>query len=101
MRSRLLQVKEPVLHRSDASTRRSIHIYLQACIQPFEMAILTGIALTAVGALLLSKALKESFWPRAHGSKAQIIEINDYEVLDDNQDLASHGYKVKINDSID
>ncbi len=57
--------------------------------------------MTAVGALLLSKALKESFWPRAHGSKAQIIEINDYEVLDDNQDLASHGYKVKINDSID
>ena len=57
--------------------------------------------MTAVGALLLSKALKESFWPRAHGSKAQIIEINDYEVLDDNQDLASHGYKVKINNSID
>ena len=57
--------------------------------------------MTAVGALLLSKALKESFWPRAHGSKAQIIEINDYVVLDDNQDLASHGYKVKINDSID
>ncbi len=57
--------------------------------------------MTAVGALLLSKALKESFWPRAHGSKAQIIEINEYEVLDDNQDLASHGYKVKINDSID
>ena len=65
------------------------------------MAILTGIALTAVGALLLSKALKESFWPRAHGSRAQIIEIDEYEVLDDNQDLASHGYKVKINDSID
>ena len=65
------------------------------------MAILTGIALTAVGALLLSRALKESFWPRTHGPKAQIIEINEYEVLEDNQDLTSHGYKVKINDSID
>lgn len=57
--------------------------------------------MTAVGALLLSKTLKESFWPRAHGPRAQIIEIDEYEVLDDNQDLASHGYKVKINDSID
>jgi hypothetical protein len=65
------------------------------------MAILAGIALTAAGALLLSRVLKESFWPRAHRSKAQIIEIDEYEVLDDNQDLASHGYKVKINDSID
>ena len=65
------------------------------------MAILTGIALTAVGALLLSKTLKKSFWPRTHGSKAQIIEIDEYEVLDDNQDLSTHGYKVKINDSID
>lgn len=62
------------------------------------MAILAGIALTAAGALLLSRALKESFWPRANGSKAQIIEIDEYEVLDDNQDLASHGYKVEIND---
>ena len=57
--------------------------------------------MTAVGALLLSKTLKESFWPRAHGSRAQIIEIDEYEVLDDNQDLAYHGYKVKINDSMD
>jgi len=50
---------------------------------------------------MLSRVLKESFWPRAHRSKAQIIEIDEYEVLDDNQDLAPHGYKVKINDSID
>jgi len=64
---------------------------------------MAGIALTAVGALLLNKVLKECIWPmkEAHGSKAQIIEIDEYEVLDDNQDLASQGYKVKINDSID
>ena len=54
--------------------------------------------MTAAGALLLSRALKDAFCPRAHGSKAQIIEIDEYEVLDDNQDLASHGYKVEIND---
>ena len=65
------------------------------------MAILTGFALTAMGALLLSRALKESFWPRAPESKAQIIEIDEYEVLDDTQDLATHGYKVRIDDSID
>ena len=57
--------------------------------------------MTAAGALLLSKTLKESFWPRSNVSKAHIIEINEYEVLDDNQDLASQSYKVKINDSID
>ena len=62
------------------------------------MAILAGIALTAVGALLLNKVLKECLWPmkEAHGSKAQIIEIDEYEILDDNQDHDSQGYKVKI-----
>ncbi len=64
----------------------------------FEMAIMAGIALTAVGALLLNKVLKECIWPmkEAHGSKAQIIEIDEYEILDDNQDQDSRGYRVKI-----
>jgi hypothetical protein len=64
------------------------------------MAILAGIAMTAVGLALLNKVLKGSIWPAKgpHGSKAQIIEIDEFEVLDENQTQSSQGYKVNIND---
>ena len=65
------------------------------------MAILAGIALTAVGAVLLSRLLKGCIWPNknAHGTGAQIIEIDEYEILDDNPDPAPQGYKTEIHDS--
>ena len=32
------------------------------------------------------------------GSKRQIIELDEYEILDETEDRASEGYKVKIFD---
>jgi hypothetical protein len=62
------------------------------------MAILAGIALTAVGVALLNKTLKRCFWSMKgpHGTKAQIIEIDEYEIIDDVENQASEGYKVEI-----
>lgn len=60
--------------------------------------------LTAVGVALLTKVLKESIWQPTNSmkwdrdSKDRIIEINDYEIVDENQNRASEGYKVKIYD---
>ena len=68
------------------------------------MAILIGMMLTAVGVALLTKVLKESIrtstnsmkWGRE--SNHQIIEIDEYEIIDETQDRASEGYKVTIQD---
>jgi len=78
-----------------------IPIYLQVFIKLFGMAILAGIALTAVGSVLLSRLLKGCIWPnkKAHETGAQIIEIDEYEILDDNPDPAPQGYKIEIHDS--
>lgn len=68
------------------------------------MAMLIGMMLTAVGVALLTKVLKESIWQPTNSmkwdrdSKDRIIEINDYEIVDENQNRASEGYKVKIYD---
>ena len=84
-----------------APANPSLPRYHLVCIKRFEMAILAGIALTAVGAVLLSRLLKGCIWPNkeAHGPRAQIIEIDEYEILDDNQDPAPQGYKIEIHDS--
>lgn len=67
------------------------------------MAMLAGIALTAVGIALLNKVWKECVWPMrgAHGSRSQIIEIDEYEILNEDQDKASQGYRVEIRDGND
>jgi hypothetical protein len=68
------------------------------------MAILIGMMLTAVGVALLSKVLKESIWPPTNSmkwvseSKDRIIEIDEYEIIDEVQSRASDGYKVEIHD---
>ena len=67
------------------------------------MAVLIGLMVTAVGVALLAKILKESISPPTNlkgdrESKGRIIEIDEYEILDENQNQASECYKVKIND---
>ena len=59
--------------------------------------------MTVVGVTLLAKILKESISPPTNlkgdrESKGRIIEIDEYEILDENQNRASECYKVKIND---
>ena len=64
------------------------------------MAMLLGLTLSAAGLLLLNRVFKESFGSQkaAEGDKSRnrVIEINEYEILDDIQSCASEGYKVKI-----
>jgi len=68
------------------------------------MALLIGMMLTAVGVALLGKVLKESIWPPANSmkwgreSKNRIIEIDEYEIVDETKDRKPEGYKVEIND---
>ena len=68
------------------------------------MVMLIGMMLTAVGVALLSKVLKESIWPPTNSmkggrkSKDRIIEIDEYEIVDEIQNRASEGIKVKIHD---
>ena len=68
------------------------------------MALLFGMMLAAVGVALLNKVLKESIWPAKNSmkesreSKDRIIEIDEYEIVDENQNRASEGYKVEIHD---
>ena len=47
---------------------------------------------------ILSKPRGTNSMRGGHESKGQIIELDDYEILDDTQDRASEGYKVKIFD---
>ena len=66
------------------------------------MGKLIRMMLIAVGVALLNKMLKGSIWPqtntmkRGHESKDQIIEIDDYEIVDENQNRVSEGHKVII-----
>jgi hypothetical protein len=66
------------------------------------MAILIGLMVTAIGVALLSKALKERIWNQTNSmnggreSKDRIIEIYEYEIVDDIQNQPSDGYKVNI-----
>lgn len=61
---------------------RHVHIY------DLEMTPVIGIILGAVGAALLDRMMKGSFWPLKNptkmgsGSKDKVIETDDYEVLD-------------------
>ena len=61
---------------------------------PIELLIAAG------GVALLHKMLKGSIWPQANTMglepKDQIIEIDDYEIVDENQNRASEGHKVII-----
>ncbi len=68
------------------------------------MAILTGMVLTAVGFALLNRVLRDGIWSPANSmkgdpaSKDRIIELDEYEIVDETQNRASEGYKVKIHD---
>ena len=68
------------------------------------MALLFGMMVAAVGVALLNKVLKESIWsPKSsmkvgRESKDRIIEIEEYEIVDEIQNRASEGYKVEIHD---
>ena len=60
--------------------------------------------MTAAGVALLGRVLKESIWPTtnsmkgAHSTRDRIIEIEEYEIIDENQNRPSDGYKVEIRD---
>jgi len=66
--------------------------------------VIVGIALAVAGVALLNKMLKGGIWPSTnsmrggHEPKGQIIELDEYEILDETEDRASEGYKVKILD---
>jgi hypothetical protein len=68
------------------------------------MAMIIGMMLTAVGVTLLYKILKGSIWPPTNSMKwdhefnDQIIEIDEYEIVDEIQNRASEGYKVDVHD---
>jgi len=68
------------------------------------MAILIGLMATAIGVALLSKALKERIWLQTNSmkwgreSEDRIIEIHEYEIIDDTHNQSSEGYKVNIQD---
>lgn len=67
------------------------------------MALLMGMMLAAAGFALLNKVLREGIWSptnsmkRGPASRDQIIEIDEYEIVDD-MNQASDGYRVKIQD---
>jgi hypothetical protein len=69
------------------------------------MAKIVRLILTSVGFALLNKLLKGSLWPptnsknsgnRDHKSEGQIIEINDYKIVDESENLVDKGHKVVI-----
>jgi hypothetical protein len=65
-----------------------------------KMGFLLGMTLSAAGLLLLNRVFKESLGSQKEKeggkSRNRVIEIHDYEILDDIQSRASEGYKVKI-----
>jgi hypothetical protein len=79
-------------------------IYWPVYILDLEMAILIGMMLTAVGVVLLGKVLKESIWSPMNSMKGgrkpkdRVIEIHEYEIVDEIENRASDGYKVEICD---
>ena len=66
------------------------------------MAMLIRMVLIAVGVALLNKMLKGSISPqtntmkRGREPKDQIIEIDDYEIVDEVQNRASKSHKVIV-----
>jgi hypothetical protein len=66
------------------------------------MAMLIRLLLIAVGVALLNKMLKGSIWTKTntmkkdHDPKDNVIEIEDYEIVDEIQNRASRGRKVII-----
>lgn len=64
------------------------------------MGMILGLTMSAAGLLLLNRVFKESFGSQkaAEGDKSRnrVIEIHEYEILEDFQSRASDGYKVKI-----
>ena len=66
------------------------------------MAMLIRLVLIAIGVSLLNKMLKGSIRPqtntakRGRGPKDHVIEIDDYEIVDEIQNPASKGHKVII-----
>ena len=64
------------------------------------MAMLLGLTLSAAGLLLLNRVFEESVGSQkvneGDKSRNRVIEIHDYEILDDVQSRSSEGYKVKI-----
>ena len=67
------------------------------------MAMLIGLMVTAACVALLAKILKESISPPTNlkgdrESAVRIIEIDEFEIVDEIQNQASQGYKVKIHD---
>ncbi|MDD1752089.1 MAG: hypothetical protein LUQ38_03235 [Methanotrichaceae archaeon] len=69
------------------------------------MAKLMRMILTAVGVALLNKMLKGSLRSptnsmqsgnKDHKSKNQIIEINDYKIVDETENQVAKGHKVMI-----
>lgn len=72
-------------------------------IEGFHMSMLVGMMMTAAGLALLGKVIKESIWPdglsmKGAGSSDRVIEIKEYEIVDDTQKGPSEGYKVEIQD---
>jgi hypothetical protein len=69
------------------------------------MAMIIGMMLTAVGVTLLYEMLKGNIWPPTNSMKGsresndRVIEIDEYEIVDEIQNRASDGCKVKIDDS--
>ena len=70
-----------------------------------EMAKLIRMMLTAIGVALLNKMLKGSLWPptnsmhsgnRDHESRDQIIEIDDYKIVDETENRVAEDHKVVI-----
>jgi hypothetical protein len=67
------------------------------------MSMLVGMMMTAAGLALLGKVIKESVWPdgfsmKGAGRSEMVIEIKEYEIVDDTQKGPSEGYKVVIQD---
>jgi len=56
------------------------------------MAMLIGMMMAAAGTILLAKLLKDSIWPlrnsmnRSGESVGRIIELNEYEIVDEDQE---------------
>jgi len=66
------------------------------------MAMLIGLAMTAVGAAVLGKVLMNGFRGSTKSAggvpKSQVIEIDEYEVLDDLQEQPSGWHCIRVDD---
>lgn len=66
------------------------------------MSMLMGLAITAVGVAVLGKVLLGGLWQstKSAGGRrgSRVIEIDEYEVVDESQDRPSSGHRVRIDD---